>query len=67
MSCTSPEADTTAWRDLLSWMADDELRQLLDERGAWMLAEIHSDPMRILEGKPLPSRSWRCCARLLPG
>ena len=39
MPSTSPAADTDAWRDLLPWMADDELRQLLDERGARMLGE----------------------------
>jgi hypothetical protein len=63
-------------------MADDELRQLLDERGAWMLgerlrtaglpvriegapldlvaevlAEIPGDPMRLMDGEPLPPRS----------
>jgi hypothetical protein len=66
-------------------MADGELRQLLDERGAWVLSErlrdaglpvrieaapldlvaevvaqMHGDPMRLMEGEPLPSRSyWR--------
>ena len=59
-------------------MADDELRELLDERGPWMLgerlrgaglrvrlegapldlvaevlAEIHGDPVRLMEGEPL--------------
>jgi hypothetical protein len=59
-------------------MADDELRQLLDERGSWMLserlravglrarleaapldlvaevlAEIHGDPVRLMDGEPL--------------
>jgi hypothetical protein len=59
-------------------LADDELRQLLDERGAWMLAErlraaglpvrvecasldlvaevlaeIHGDAMRLMDGEPL--------------
>jgi hypothetical protein len=68
-------------------MANDALRQLLDERGAWMLgellraaglpvrvegapldlvaevlAEIHGDPMRLMDGEPLPSRSSRHCA-----
>lgn len=72
---------TAAWRSLLPWMDDDELRQLLDERGAWMvgerlrgvgvpvrvegapidlvaqvLAEIHGDPMRLMEGEPFASK-----------
>jgi hypothetical protein len=59
-------------------MADDELRQLLDERGSWMLrerlrtaglpvrieaapldlvaevlAEIHGDAARLMDGAPL--------------
>jgi len=63
-------------------MADGELRQLLDEWGAWLLSERlggarlpfriegapldlvaevlavhHGDPMRLLDGEPLPSRS----------
>ena len=68
-------------------MANDELRQLLDERGAWMvgerlreaglpvriegaplylvaevLAEIHGDPIRLMEGEPIASR----CGTLAP-
>ena len=39
MPSTSPAADSDAWRDLLPWMAGDALRQLLDERGAWMLGQ----------------------------
>ena len=78
MPSTSPAADTAAWRELLPWMADHELRQLLDERGAWMLgerlraaglpvrlgtapldlvaevlAEMHGDPVRLMDGEPL--------------
>jgi hypothetical protein len=31
-------ADIDGWRELLPWMDDDELRELLDERGAAMLS-----------------------------
>jgi hypothetical protein len=34
---------------------------------AEVLAEIHGDPMRLLDGEPIPSRSWWRCTRLLPG
>ena len=47
--------DTAAWRELLAWMADDELRELLDEQGVWMLGErlpAAGLPVR-LEGAPL--------------